>query len=432
MILNLYLFFANFTLPIWRIILRWRVKNGKEDPVRYKEKLGQITTARPDGPMLWFHALSVGESLALMTLLRRLGVLMPDTHFVLTTNTVTSVLALNRIGLPPRVIHQFLPADSKQPVQSFLNHWKPSLVAVAELDLWPYALTQVKKRKIPLILINGRVTDKTYKKHIKRTNFISSVLALFDVYLTQEMVSEQRIIELGAPAHCVKNVGALKVSADPLPDLPTERMTFRHAVGARPIWLAASTHFSEEPQLFDAHKLAREAVPNLLLVIVPRHIKDAFLTQRNAEEQFSNVLKRSSGVLPDTHTEVYIADTFGEMGLWCRIANITFIGHSMPVPHPILTGKNPFEALALGQMVLHGPDFGNFDEIYQSLLKRNATRTVLSSTALAQDIIDVLNNHEFKNSYVLASQRLIAEGEVSINETAAVLSMKVLEYTKRQ
>ena len=431
MILKIYLLFANYNLPIWRIVLKLRIKKGKEDPTRYQEKLGLITEIRPDGILLWFHALSVGESLALMSMLRRLGVMMPNAHFVLTTSTLTSVEALNKIGLPPRVIHQFLPADSRLPIQSFLNHWKPSLVAITELDLWPYMLTQVKKRKIPLILINGRVTDRTYKKHFKNNGFIASVLKLFDLYLVQDGVSLKRIVELGAPAEFVKNIGTLKIGADPLPDFPEARLAFKDAVGARPIWVAASTHLSEEIHIYNAHQLARKIVPNLLLIIVPRNIKELRLTEENAEVHFSNILKRSSGMLPDFQTEVFIADTFGEMGLWFRIAEITLIGHSMQVSQKVLTGKNPFEALVLGQMVLHGPNFKNFDAVYKLLLDRKATRTVWSSTDLAQDIIDAISNHEFKNPYLLASRHLIEEGQASIKNTAEILRMKVYDCIKR-
>ena len=430
MILRIYLLFANYNLPIWRIILKWRIRKGKEHPTRYQEKLGLITENRPDGLVLWFHALSVGESLALMSLLRRLGVMLPNAHFVLTTSTLTSVEALNKIGFPPRVIHQLLPVDSRLPVQSFLNHWKPSLVAITELDLWPYVLKQVKKRKLPLILINGRVTDKTYKKHVKNKKFISSVLALFDLYLTQDGVSSKRIIELGAQAKFVKNIGALKIGAEPLPDFPVVRIAFKDAVGARPIWVAASTHLSEEKHIYNAHHLARRVIPNLLLIIVPRNIKEVRLTEENAKVHFSNILKRSSGMLPDFHTEVFIADTFGEMGLWFRIAEITLIGHSMQVSQKVLTGKNPFEALVLGQMVLHGPNFKNFDAVYKLLLDRKVTRIVWSSTELAQAIIDAISNHEFKNPYLLASRYLIGEGQASITNTAEILRMKVHDCAK--
>ena len=146
MILKIYLFLSNFTLPIWWIFLRYRIKKGKEDPNRFVEKLGFITRKRPEGKILWFHALSLGESLALMTMLERLGKALPDAHFLITTSTYSSAKALEKIGLPPRVIHQYLPVDARQSVNSFLKHWKPSLAAVTEFDLWPRALTEVRKR----------------------------------------------------------------------------------------------------------------------------------------------------------------------------------------------------------------------------------------------------------------------------------------------
>jgi 3-deoxy-D-manno-octulosonic-acid transferase len=427
MLLTLYLFFAQFSLPLWRFFLKIRVNALKEDGRRYREKLGEISVDRPAGIVLWFHALSVGECLALMSLLRRLGLLMPDAHFVLTTNTLTSLRAIEKIGLPPRVIHQFLPADSRQPVHSFLNHWKPSLVAVAELDLWPYVLTQVKRRSIPLVLINGRVTDRTYKKHFEKNKFIRSVLCLFDLYLIQDHVSTKRIIKLGAPPQLVKMVGPLKVGADPLPDFPKERIEFEISVHSRPIWLAASTHLSEEIDIFEAHKMARELLPDLLLIIVPRNIEGVSFTQANAQEKFSNIVIRSSGNIPNADTEVYIADTLGEMGLWLRVSQLTFIGHSMAVPGQNLTGKNPFEALALDQLVLHGPNFKNFDEIYSMLLKRKASKCILTTADLAQTIVYAIKNSDFKKDYILTARAIRREGEKSIEQTAEILMMRALK-----
>jgi len=426
MILKIYLCLSNFTLPIWWLVLRLRVKKGKEDPDRFVEKLGLITAERPKGKVLWFHALSLGESLALMTMLRRLGVALPNAYFLITTSTYSSAKALEKIGLPPRVIHQYLPADSRQSVNSFLNHWKPSLVAVTEFDLWPYALTQVKRRMIPLILINGRVTNRSFKKHSRRIKFISSVLALFDQYLTQDNLSKERIIALGSPENLVQNVGPLKTAADPLPDMKEQRIVFSKALKKRKVWLAASTHLLETSILFDAHVLACKKIDNLLLIIIPRNIIESTQIKKIAKERCLDTVLRSSGNLPDGNTQIYIADTFGEMGLWYRISTVTFIGHSMTVPGKVLTGKNPFEALALGQMVLHGPNFGNFTEIYETLLKENATRTVLGSAALADDLIQILNKDELKIPYLLAAETIINESYTAIERTSAILSKIVL------
>jgi|TARA_B110000483_G_scaffold90609_1_gene111910 3-deoxy-D-manno-octulosonic-acid transferase len=427
MILKIYLFLSNFTLPIWWIFLRYRIKKGKEDPNRFVEKLGFITRKRPEGKILWFHALSLGESLALMTMLERLGKALPNAHFLITTSTYSSAKALEKIGLPPRVIHQYLPVDARQSVNSFLKHWKPSLAAVTEFDLWPRALTEVRKRNIPSILINCRITDRSFEKHRKNTNFISLVLALFDQYLTQEKTSRERLIALGAPAHLVQEIGPLKIGADPLPDLRVERIAFTKALGKRKIWLAASTHLLETPMLFDTHLLVCKKINGSLLVLIPRNINDSAQLQTIAKERSLNVVLRSSGHLPNVSTDIYIADTFGEMGLWYRVSAVTFIGHSLAVPGTILTGKNPFEALALGQMVLHGKNFRNFTKIYEMLLEKRASRAVLDSVELADVLCKILNDKKFRTPYLKAAKAIISEGDVSIKQTTKILSELILE-----
>lgn len=260
-------------------------KKGKEDPTRFVEKLGFITLKRPEGKILWIHALSLGECLALMTMLQRLGKALPNAHFLLTTGTYSSAMALEKIGLPPRVIHQYLPVDSRQSVNSFLKHWKPSLAVVTEFDLWPRALTRVRKRNIPSILINCQITDRSFEKHRKNTNFISSVLALFDQYLTQEETSRERLIALGAPAHLIQEIGPLKIGADPLPDLKAERIAFAKALRKRKIWLAASTHLLETPMLFDTHLMVCKKISGSLLVLIPRNINDSAQLQKIAKER---------------------------------------------------------------------------------------------------------------------------------------------------
>ena len=421
----LYLLFAKISRPIWGLVLRRRMKRGKEDPVRYVEKLGQIATQRPAGTVLWVHALSVGEALGVMTVLRRLGEVMPEAHFLLTTVTLTSAQTFKKTGLPPRVIHQFLPADAQGPVNAFLDHWKPDAVAFAELDLWPYMLRQVRKRGLPLMMINGRVTDCSITKYQKQLGDTRRILASFDQFLVQDARSAERLKALGAPADRITTVGSLKAAADPLPDLVEPRLAFEVALAGRPVWLASSTATAEEDQLFAAHALARENIPDLLLVIAPRHIKFADQTQALAQSTFNHVTRRSTGVLPTSDTEVYIADSFGEMGLWCRVCPIVFVGHSMPNCTPALTGKNPFEALVLGQMVVHGPDFANFVAIYEGLLAVGATCRIQDSTDLAARVVQSFKDAPWRAGHVDAAQSIISDGRSAIDLTRGVLQQAV-------
>ena len=423
--LQLYLLFAKISWPIWKLSLSRRALNGKEDPVRYVEKLGKISTPRPVGKLLWIHALSVGEALTIMTVLRRLGETLPDAHFLLTTVTLASAQTFKNTGLPPRVIHQFLPADARGPVRNFLNHWEPDAVAIAELDLWPYMLQQVRKSGLPLLMINGRVTDRSFAKYKKMTNDTTQILALFDAYLMQDKQSADRLKTLGATANRIKTIGSIKTSADPLPDLVEQRFAFEAALAGRPAWLAASTAGVEEDQLFAAHALARETIPDLLLVIAPRHIKFVDQTQATAQTVFKHVTRRSTGAPVTPDTEVYIADSFGEMGLWYRVCPFVFIGHSMPNCGPPLTGKNPFEALILGQMVAHGPNFANFRLIYEKLLAARATRQVQDSVDMAAAIVRSFDDLAWRSAHVEAAKGVIAQGHSAIETTRDALQKAI-------
>lgn len=421
MLLKLYLVIAAVSAPLWRKGLNRRIARGKEDPARMTEKMGHTEVTRPDGKLFWFHALSVGESLALLTLLRRLGQEMPDAHFLLTTTTVTSVRALENVGLPPRVIHQYLPADARGPVERFLDHWRPDLVAFAELDLWPYMLTRVAQAGIPLVLLNARITDRTFPKKQKAIGLYRPVIRLFSRILVQDAVSQDRFVALGADGDRVERTGSLKNAADPLPKFDEEFAALQTAIAGRPLWLAASTMIREEPQLFDAHVQARTACPDLLMIIAPRHVNVADETEALAKAKFTHVARRSRGEPISPQTEVYIADTFGEMGLWCRLAPVVFVGHSLPVGAPALAGKNPMEALAVGAMVLHGPDFADFYDVYERLLAQEATRQVQNSTELSEDIVRAVGTEAFRTPYLNAAASCMAEDQAALDRTAEVV-----------
>jgi 3-deoxy-D-manno-octulosonic-acid transferase len=274
-------------------------------------------------------------------------------------------------------------------------------------------------------LINGRVTDRSFAKYKKRIGDTKRILALFDAYLMQEKQSAERLNALGAPAHRITTIGSIKTSADPLPDLAEPRLAFEAVLAGRPVWLAVSTSGAEEDQLFCAHAIARKTIPDLLLVIAPRHIKFADQTQALAQAVFEQVTRRSTGAPLTPDTEVYIADSFGEMGLWCRVCPFVFIGHSMPNCVPPLTGKNPFEALILGQMVAHGPDFANFAAIYKELLAARATLQVQDSTDLAAAIVRSFGDLAWRSAHVEAARGVIAQGQSAIDLTQDALQQAV-------
>ncbi|MEJ6611507.1 MAG: glycosyltransferase N-terminal domain-containing protein [Paracoccaceae bacterium] len=391
-----------------------------------QEKLGYFRLQRPEGLLLWFHALSVGESLALLTLLKRLGRLYPSAHFLLTTNTKTSVEALTSVGLPERVIHSYLPADARGPVQRFLNHWKPDILAITETDLWPYMITQASRRGIPLVLINGRVANTSFRRRMKTRNIYYNILPMFQQILAQDKVDADRFIALRAPTENVQILGSLKSSADPLPYFFDERDQITTKIGGRPVWLAASTEPREEDQMFEAHSQAREKIPDLLMIIAPRHIKFADKTESLAKERFNDVSRRSNHQSITSDTAVYIADSFGEMGLWYTIALLVFIGHTMPGFLPPLPGKNPYEALNFGAYVLHGPDYADFTSSYGRLTAAGATKQILNASELASEIINFGQSTDYALPFLAAAKTCMAGHRGTLEATQNYLS-KMLE-----
>ena len=231
---------------------------------------------------------------------------------------------------------------------------------------------------------------------------------------------------LGAPAENVQVLGSLKSSADPLPDFFDEREQITTKIGGRPVWLAASTEPREEDQMFEAHSQAREKIPDLLMIIVPRHIKFADKTEALARARFNDVSRRSNHQSIAANTAVYIADSFGEMGLWYRIAPVVFIGHTMPGFLPPLPGKNPYEALNFGAYVLHGPDYADFTSSYGRLTAAGATKQILNASELASEIIHFGQSTDYAKPFLAAAKTCMAEHRGALQATQNYLS-KILE-----
>ncbi|GAB4263653.1 MAG: 3-deoxy-D-manno-octulosonic acid transferase [Pararhodobacter sp.] len=425
--MRLYLGFAALSAPLWRLALWLRQRKGREDATRGAEKLGRYTVPRPEGTVLWFHAVSVGEAQALVTLMQRLTAAHPALSILLTTHTLASAQALAARGLPERVIHQFAPADYPAAVRRFLAHWRPDALIVAEADMWPEMLMQARRLGLPMVLINTHVTERRYRRRRRIAATNGYLMNLFDTILVQDEASMTRYLDLGAPADKMSVMGVLKAASDPLPDRPEARAALAAQIGGRPVWLAASTKAIEEPQLMEAHALARRALPDLLLLIAPRQPTEADKTEAAARARFASCAiarrSREEPITPDT--AVYIADTIGEMGLWYRLAPVAYTGNSLRVEGTPLTGKNPFEAVALGVMVLHGPDVGNFAEAYARLAAAGGALEVDGPQAMA-DAVVAAQDPAFRAPYLAGAARVQAENqhplEVSLAAMEALLA----------
>ncbi|HEY2243913.1 MAG TPA: 3-deoxy-D-manno-octulosonic acid transferase [Xanthobacteraceae bacterium] len=359
--------------PIASQLLMRRQKRGKEHPERLSERLGQASMPRPKGPLIWVHGASVGEMLAAISLIERLRA--RDFAVLVTSGTVTSA-ALAEQRLPNGVLHQFIPLDAPRFVRRFLDHWRPGLALFVESDLWPNLICSSANRKIPMIIINGRLSERSFKRWRRVPGVIAALLNRFDLCLAQSAADAERYTKLGAPR--VNATGNLKldVPAPPADEAALRRL--RDIVGKRPVVVAASTHAGEEAAVIGAHRRLRAKFPALLTIIVPRHPARGESIADSAKVAGLPVALRSRRAQPMPDIGVYIADTLGELGLMYRLAPIVFMGGSL-ASHG---GQNPIEAIRHGAAIIHGPHVWNFAEIYAALDTARGAQPVADEEAL--------------------------------------------------
>jgi 3-deoxy-D-manno-octulosonic-acid transferase len=360
--------------PLAPRFLARRRKRGKEHPDRMPERLGQASIERPSGPLIWVHGASVGEMLAAVSLIERLRT--QNFAVLVTSGTVTSA-ALAEQRLPSGVLHQFVPLDAPRFVQRFLDHWRPGLALFVESDLWPNLICSCAARKIPMLVINGRLSDRSFRRWRRLPGTIAALLNRFDLCLAQSAGDTERFVKLGAPR--VRTTGNLKLDlpAPPADEAALQRL--KEIIGNRPVVIAASTHTGEEAAVIGAHRHLRKKFPTLLTVIVPRHPARGESIAELAKTAGLAVALRSRRAQPMPDIGIYIADTVGELGLIYRLATAVFMGGSL-VRHG---GQNPIEPVRLGAAVIHGPHVWNFAEIYAALDAAHGAETVTDEEALA-------------------------------------------------
>jgi len=375
--LKLYRGSTRFAAPFAGMLLKRRLKRDKEDPIRVAERRGIATEERPEGALVWMHGASVGEILSVMPLLDRIHA--NGFPVLLTSGTVTAARLAQR-RLPEGVLHQFAPLDSPAFVRRFLDYWRPGLVLLAESELWPNMIMETSERGTPLILINGRLSKRSFARWKRFGRTASTLLSNIDLCLAQETADAHRLAQLGAPR--VFTTGNLKFDAPAPPADPMALSALKRAARGRPILFAASTHQGEEKMIIEVHRRLQQAVPGLLTIIAPRHPERGRGVAGDAEEAGLLAVLRSRAHLPDSGTEIYVADTIGELGLFYRLAPIVFVGGSL-VKHG---GQNPIEPAKLDCAILHGPYVANFSAIYAELNRARGAATVTDVDSLTDSV----------------------------------------------
>jgi 3-deoxy-D-manno-octulosonic-acid transferase len=410
-ILSLYRGLTQAAAPLAGVVLRRRARAGKEDLDRLGERFGHAERARPVGPLLWVHAASVGEATSVLPLLERCLADNARLHVLMTTGTVTSArLLASRLG--PRMIHQYVPIEVPSVIERFLDHWRPDAAIWVESELWPSLIEATFRGAIPMALVNGRMSARSFRAwralpHVGRT-----LLRRFRVVLAQSSDDQDRFARLGVGAFLLGN---LKEAAPPLPADVRALAQCGRAVGGRPIWVAASTHATEEAMCAEAHARLAPTHPGLLTVIVPRHPERGPAIARALAEAGHAVTLRSTGA--DPSGAVYVADTLGELGLFYRLGRAVFIGGSL-IPHG---GHNPLEPARLGRPVLFGPHMTNFSDAAGRLIGAGAAAQVADAAELARALDRLLRDADLRDRYGEAALAATGVGEGVIDRTIAAL-----------
>lgn len=392
--------------------IAWRASKGKEERSRRGERYGKSGVPRPIGPLIWVHAASVGESLAVAPLIERLLEL--GIKVVLTTGTVTSANVVKE-RFRGKVLHQYVPLDLKPAVSRFLDHWKPDLAIVAESEIWPVTILELARRRVPQLLVNGRLSDRSFAAWTKRRHVAEALFEQFAHVVAQSEQDGERYTALGARPVTVS--GNLKVDAR-MPQVD-EKVLARVAaeIGQRPVWAAVSTHDGEEAIAAEVHLLLKKRYPGLLTVVVPRHPERAEAIAKMMAAKGLKVTRRTSGAKIAPDADIFLGDTIGEMGLYLRLTEIAFVGRSLAVNG----GQNPLEPAMLGTVVLAGRNVQNFREAYSRLIDAGGARIVADLPGLAKAVNHLLKNSEVRHQMMAAGVEAVGEMRGTLDRTMKVL-----------
>lgn len=417
--LNIYRQATNLARPLVPVLLKMRQERGKEDASRKSERYGVASAERPEAPVVWVHAASVGETNAVLPVIDALLTERQDLFVVLTTGTVTSAdIAASRLN--ERARHQFVPLDSPAYARRFLDHWQPALAIFTESEIWPNLILETHARAIPLALVNARMSASSHRRWAKSGKLSVALFSRFNRILAQNEVMARRFKKLGA--RTVINAGNLKADAPP-PPVDAERLAeLKAVIASRPVFVAASTHNGEEQAAIEAHRALRSSHPDVLTIIAPRHPERGTLVREQAEAAGLKVRQRSLNEKPGPGCDLYVADTIGELGVFYALADAAFIGGSLIERG----GQNPLEAIAIETPVLTGPSQHNFRDTYQALLAANAVVEVRDAKSLASEVSRLLASPDERKAMSKRATLALHAMQGALEMTVAEL-LKLLE-----
>lgn len=401
---------ASYAMPVW---LTRRVARGKEIQTRLPERYGEAATPRPNGPLIWCHAASVGETMSILLLIEALQ--SRSFSILLTTGTVTSQRLVQGRAMTG-LIHQFAPLDHDSWVNRFLDHWRPDLALRVDSDIWPNTLSLLRQRKVPIIQINARMSDGAFKNWARFSRAAQAVFGTFDLVCAQSDIDQMHFVALGA-----RNVhisGNLKLAQNPLPFDASALEKLKAQIGGRPVWIAASIHPGEDEIVGQAHRAIKATRPDVLTIVIPRHAERAESMIKHLRSAELITAQRSRDESISNATDIYMADTMGELGLFYRASSIAFIGKTFTVGG----GQNPAEPALIGAALVWGPDMTNFAELAAHLEQAGAAIKVAQSSALGPTIAELLADPTQITRMSDAGQAYVMNNADGLTRTLAMLA----------
>lgn len=407
-LVSLYLLSARLLTPAYHLLQWSRLRKGKDDPARKGERFGIASRPRPQGPLIWVHAASVGETNSILPLIRRLTA---EGRQVLLTTVTRTAADIAEKQLPQRAIHQYACFDHPGFWRKFLTHWQPDLALTVESEIWPACFEALKEIDCPLCLINARMSDGSFRNWSRLGKAAHHVFGNISLVLAQSEADGERLKTLGCKE--VELPGNLKFDAIPAAPDQTAVDELKAAIGSRPFWLAALTHPGEDEVVLAAHKVLRETHPDLLLMLVPRHPVRVTDVAQLCEADGYAVARRSAEHVPAATTDVFIGDTLGEMNLYYAVSDTVFLAGSFAM----VGGHNPVEPASFDCAIVSGPNVANARSVYKTLWEGEAIERVSDADELAPAIAKLLDDAELRAHYASRAKAFIEQGRGALEKT---------------
>jgi 3-deoxy-D-manno-octulosonic-acid transferase len=407
-----YRILINITFLLSPLIILFRVYKKKEDTHRVKEKLGFFSQTRKKGKLIWFHGASVGEFQSIVPLLEKYEKDKKISQILVTSNTLSSSKIISKVK-SKKIIHQFFPIDTSFLSKKFLEHWKPSLALFVDSEIWPNMILNLEKKNIPFILINGRITKKTFNRWMNFLKFSKNIFSKFKLCLSASNESKNYLKKLGAPN--IKYIGNLKFSQSENEINKIDSITKKY-ISKKIIWCASSTHYNEEEFCGNVHQKLKSKYKNLLTIIIPRHIDRV----NEIESQLKNLGLKTHKEMPKRKipedTDIYIVNSYGKTKSFFSICKNVFLGGSI-INHG---GQNPLEAARFGCNILHGKNVKNFEEIYKFLKNQNITFKISQTENMVKALNSLLKSKKnlkknIKNKINFMGKRILKNTLREIN-----------------